>query len=141
MAIHFSEEFADRPFHPTAYEFVLASLDRTIRSFDPPRHVSGREVLDGLGRDANGEFGPMAAHVLFHWGIRSGPDVGSIVFDLVDRGVLARTEEDRPEDFEIEGDFLDRLEADYYRDHPGFAEPGQGAGGRGTRPGPGSGSL
>jgi uncharacterized repeat protein (TIGR04138 family) len=124
MQIRFDEEFADRPYHPGAYEFVLQSLHRTIRSFDPPRHVSGQEVLAGLSRDAREQFGPLAAHVLFHWGIKAGPDVGTIVFDLVDRGVLARREEDRLEDFDGSG-FLDRLEAEYYRDPPGFADPGE----------------
>ena len=125
MPIRFNEEFADRPFHPAAYEFVLRSLDRTIRGFDPPRHVSGAEVLAGLSRDAREQFGPMAAHVLFHWGITGGPDVGTIVFDLVERGVLARTDEDQPEDFADAGDLLAQLESDYYRDHPGFADSGQ----------------
>lgn len=124
MPIRFSEEFADRPFHPAAYEFVLHSLDRTIRSLDPPRHISGQELLAGLGRDARREFGPLAAHVLTQWGIGAGRDVGTIVFDLVDRGILARTEDDRPEDFETAEDFPARLEADYYRDHPGFADGG-----------------
>jgi uncharacterized repeat protein (TIGR04138 family) len=129
MPIPFSETFADRPFHALAYEFVLQSLDRTIHSLDPPRHISGLELLDGLHRDARREFGPMAAHVLFHWGITSGPDVGTIVFDLVDRGILARTEDDQPEDFAVVEDFLGRLEADYYRDHPGFADSGDRMGG------------
>jgi uncharacterized repeat protein (TIGR04138 family) len=79
-------------------------------------------VLDGLRRDAHEQFGPMAAHVLFHWGITGGPDVGTIVFDLVDRGILARTEDDRPEDFAMVDDFLGVLEATWYRDHPGFEE-------------------
>lgn len=122
MVIRFSEEFAGRPFRPAAYEFVLASLDRTIRSFDPPRHVTGQEVLAGIARDASGEFGPMAAYVLFNWGIAEGSDVGTIVFDLVERGILARTEEDRPEDFAIAEDFLDRLEREYHASHPGFAD-------------------
>ncbi len=129
MPVRFSETFADRPFNALAYEFVLQSLDRTIHSLDSPRHISGLELLDGLHRDALREFGPMAAHVLFHWGITGGPDVGTIVFDLVDSGILARTEEDQPEDFAVVEDFLGRLEADYYRDHPGFADSGDRMGG------------
>lgn len=125
MQIRFEEEFADRPFNPAAYEFVLHSLDRTIRTCDPPRHVSGQEVLTGLRRDAYEQFGPMAAHVLFHWGITGGPDVGTIVFDLVERGILARTEDDRPEDFAKGDNFLQELEAGYYRDHPGFVDRGE----------------
>jgi uncharacterized repeat protein (TIGR04138 family) len=124
MSDRFSKEFADRPFDPADYEFVLNSLDRTIRSLDPPRHISGQELLAGLGRDARREFGPMAAHVLSQWGIEAGRDVGTIVFDLVDHGILARTEDDTPEDFEVVADFPARLEADYYRDHPGFADSG-----------------
>jgi uncharacterized repeat protein (TIGR04138 family) len=122
MPIRFDEEFADRPYHPAAYEFVLQSLDCTIRACDPPRHVTGMEVLAGVRRDAHDQFGPMAAHVLFHWGISGGPDVGTIVFDLVDRGILARTEDDRPEDFAKVDDFLGELEATWYRNHPGFDE-------------------
>ena len=124
MPLRLDEPFADRPFDPAAYEFVLQSLDRAIRHLDPPRHISGSELLEGVSREARREFGPMAAHVLKHWGISGAEDIGTIVFDLVDRGILARNEEDQPEDFAGANDFLGRLESEYYRDHPGFAEPG-----------------
>ena len=79
MKIRFDEEFADRPYNPAAYEFVLQSLDRTIRICDPPRHVSGGEVLAGLRRDAHEQFGPMAAHVL-----EGGPDFRLLVKNAID---------------------------------------------------------
>jgi uncharacterized repeat protein (TIGR04138 family) len=45
------------------------------------------------------EYGPMALSVLNHWGIQSTMDFGEVVFHLVDKGVLGKTEDDRREDF------------------------------------------
>jgi uncharacterized repeat protein (TIGR04138 family) len=41
----------------------------------------------------------MALMVLEDWGLRSCEDVGEIVFNMVDAGLLAKTEQDSREDF------------------------------------------
>lgn len=109
-----------RPYAPEAYEFVMQALDATLRALDRPRHVSGRELLEGIRRCATEEFGPMAKHVLNCWGVHDTADFGVIVFDLVQRGVLAKTAEDDIRDFQGGYDFAQVFERDYYREHPAF---------------------
>jgi uncharacterized repeat protein (TIGR04138 family) len=93
-----------------AYWFVRASLDHTIRMLQKPdsgpaRHVSGQQLLEGLRLFALQEYGPMARTVLRTWGITTTQDVGEIVFNLVGKGVLGKTPEDRKADFADGYDF------------------------------------
>lgn len=109
-----------RPYRPEAYEFVMQALDVTLRSLERPRHVSGQELLSGIRSCAVTEFGPMAKHVLNCWGVHTTRDFGEIVFDLVQRGILAKTEDDDIGDFQEGFDFAEAFERDYYEDHPAF---------------------
>jgi uncharacterized repeat protein (TIGR04138 family) len=93
-----------------AYYFVREGLDYTIemlkkKSRGVGRHVSGQELLDGLRRFALKEFGPMAKTVLTYWGVKKCEDFGEIVFHMVDKGILGKTEQDTPEDFKGGYDF------------------------------------
>jgi len=88
-----------------AYAFVRAGLDFTVRRLDTPRHVSGQELLDGLREFALAEFGPMTKTVLNGWGIRCTEDVGEIVFNMVESGLLGKTEKDSRADFSNGYDF------------------------------------
>jgi uncharacterized repeat protein (TIGR04138 family) len=82
-----------------AYLFVREGLDHTVRQLDKPRHVSGQELLEGIREYALEEFGPVARRVLSEWGINECLDFGNIVFNLVNHGLLGKTEEDSIEDF------------------------------------------
>jgi len=93
-----------------AYYFVREGLDFTIKmlkkdSRGAGRHVSGQELLDGLRRYALDQFGPMAKTVLAHWGVKHCEDFGEIVFCMVDKGILGKTEQDTREDFKSGYDF------------------------------------
>lgn len=90
-----------------AYAFVRAGLDYTVRRLDKPRHVSGRELLDGIREFALAEFGPMTKTVLNGWGIQRTEDVGEIVFNMVETGLLGKTEKDSRADFAGGYDFDD----------------------------------
>ena len=89
----------DRRYHPDAYAFVLATLQDTVRRLERPRHVTGQELLDGLRRYALDQFGPMTLTVLSAWNLNSTDDLGAVVFNLIESGLLTKTPEDRPEDF------------------------------------------
>ena len=82
-----------------AYIFVREGLDHTVKTLDKPRHVSGTELLDGMRAYALQEFGPVTKRVLSEWGINECVDFGHIVFNLVEEGLLGKTEEDSIEDF------------------------------------------
>lgn len=87
-----------------AYVFLREALDFTIKLLKKPdegpaRHVTGAELLEGVRQYALQEYGPMARTVLGRWGVRRCEDFGEIVFNLVGKGILGRTEQDRKEDF------------------------------------------
>ena len=88
-----------------AYSFVMAGLHYTVCKLLKPRHVSGRELCEGLKDYALEQFGPMARTVLEYWGIRSTEDFGQIVFLLIEAELLKKTEEDSIRDFDNIFDF------------------------------------
>lgn len=103
----------DPRFHGKAYLFVLSALHVVMESLAHPRHISGRELAEGVRRLALERFGPLARTVLEHWGIRQTEDMGDIVFLLVDCGILMKQEEDSPEDFRAIFDFEEAFERNY----------------------------
>jgi uncharacterized repeat protein (TIGR04138 family) len=100
----------DARYDHDAYYFVREGLDFTIKmlkkeSRGAERHVSGQELLDGLRRYALDQFGPMAKTVLTFWRVNQCEDFGEIVFRMVDKGILGKTEKDTPDDFRGGYDF------------------------------------
>lgn len=102
----------DSRYHRDAYLFVKDALDHTQKLVgkekrEQPRHVTGQELLEGIRGYALAQFGPMAELVFAEWGVRCCEDFGEIVFNLVDIGLLGKTEEDRREDFQNGYNFHD----------------------------------
>lgn len=102
----------DPRFDKGAYFFVRQGLDHTIKQLkDSPEratnHVTGPELLSGIREFALDQFGPMAFTLLDTWGVRRCEDFGDIVFNLVEAGVLGKTENDKREDFSGGYDFED----------------------------------
>lgn len=89
----------DSRYRAAAYLFVRAGLDHTVKQLAKPRHVSGQELLEGMREFALLEYGPVAKRVLSEWGINECVDFGNIVFNLVNEGLLGKTDEDSIEDF------------------------------------------
>jgi uncharacterized repeat protein (TIGR04138 family) len=100
----------DPRFHETAYVFVISALHSVIEGLPEPRHISGRELAEGVRDLALDRFGPMARTVLEHWGIRATSDVGDIVFLLIDTGILIKQDEDDRRDFADVFDFDDAFD-------------------------------
>jgi len=88
-----------------AYTFVRNGLDYTVRRLKKPRHVSGQELLDGIREFALNEFGPMTKTILNGWGIERTEDIGEIVFNMIETGLLGKTESDSRADFADGYDF------------------------------------
>jgi uncharacterized repeat protein (TIGR04138 family) len=82
-----------------AYHFVLMALQRVIRSLPKPRHISGAELSEGCRDLAIAEYGPLARTVLQYWGITTTEDFGELIFNLLDRGILIKTNADSKKDF------------------------------------------
>jgi uncharacterized repeat protein (TIGR04138 family) len=89
----------NRAFKREAYYFVLAALDFTLSKLEKPRHVTGRELLDGVRQFGQEQFGLLCLPVFSHWGITETEHFGQIVFSLVESGLLSKNEEDSLDDF------------------------------------------
>jgi uncharacterized repeat protein (TIGR04138 family) len=102
-------------YNEAGYVFVLSALNYVLQRLPEPRHISGRELVEGVRDLALDRFGPMARSVLEHWGIHETVDVGDIVFALVEHGILIKQDEDTRADFENIFDFDDAFEPPYPR--------------------------
>lgn len=109
---------SDKRYTAEAYVFVQGGLDHTVRLLEKPRHISGQELLAGLREYALKEYGPVSKRVLSEWGINSCIDFGNIVFNLVNEGLLGKTEEDSIEDFLGGYDFAEAFIQPFRPSHP-----------------------
>jgi uncharacterized repeat protein (TIGR04138 family) len=100
-------------YHESAYVFILSALHYVIERLPEPRHITGRELAEGVRDLALERFGLMARTVLEHWGIHATVDVGQLVFALVEAGILIKQEEDNLRDFEHVFDFDEAFGAEY----------------------------
>ena len=93
-----------------AYLFLREALDHTQKLFvkkGEVRHVSGKELLEGVRDYALNQYGPMALMVLETWGMKTSADIGEIVFNMVEANVLAKTDQDTREEFKDVYDFAE----------------------------------
>ena len=101
-------------YSPAAFKFVYEGLGYTVQNIaDEPRHVSGQTLCEGLRRMAIEKYGRLALLVLNSWGIRTTRDFGEIVFNLVEAGLLSRTDNDTREDFTDVYDFEQAFEREF----------------------------
>jgi uncharacterized repeat protein (TIGR04138 family) len=100
----------DPRYQRDAYLFVKDALDHTQKlvlkeNKGELRHVSGQELLGGIREYALTQFGPMTQMVFEEWGIKRCEDFGEIVFNMVEIGLLGKTDQDSREDFANGYDF------------------------------------
>jgi uncharacterized repeat protein (TIGR04138 family) len=101
----------DLRYHREAYLLVRAALDFTQKTVSRKQrhgyHVTGQELLDGIRDFTLAQFGPMTITVLDEWGLTRCEDFGEIVFNMVEHGLLAKTDSDSRADFQGGYDFDD----------------------------------
>lgn len=91
-----------------AFHFVRHSLDYAMRvahqnPYELPereRHMSARQLSEGILEFAILQFGPHARATLQGWNIYSSDDVGQIVYAMVDGGLMQVNEDDLASDFD-----------------------------------------
>jgi uncharacterized repeat protein (TIGR04138 family) len=88
-----------------AYVFLYQALDRTQNMVGVRRHVTGQELLEGVRELAIELFGPLTLMVFKHWNLTCSEDFGRMVFHLVERELMGKTDEDKLEDFSSNYDF------------------------------------
>ena len=89
----------DRRYPLEAYRFMFESLDYTLAGLEKVRHVRGPELLDGVREYAIEQFGLMARPVFRCWNIKETRDLGNVVFNLVDAGLMGKSGDDTIEEF------------------------------------------
>jgi uncharacterized repeat protein (TIGR04138 family) len=109
----------DSRFARDAYAFVREALDFTQKlAFKEARgnirHVSGQELLDGIRQFALQQFGPMAVTVFEEWGVKDCRSFGEIVFNMVEIGLLAKTDKDSRDDFQNGYHFTDAFRKPFW---------------------------
>jgi uncharacterized repeat protein (TIGR04138 family) len=109
----------DTRFARDGYAFVREALDFTQKlagkeARGPIRHVSGQELLGGIRKFALEQFGPMVVTVFEEWGVKSCRDFGEIVFNMVEIGLLAKTDKDTRDDFQNGYDFTDAFRKPFW---------------------------
>lgn len=95
-------------FHPQAYSFLSEALKTAqdilgnpveIAHADETHHISGPELLEGVRVLGLRRYGPMASVVFGYWGLHSTDDFGRMVFEMIDRGEMRKSERDQLSDF------------------------------------------
>jgi uncharacterized repeat protein (TIGR04138 family) len=82
-----------------AYRFIYEGLDHTVKNIGCKRHVTGRELAEGMRNLAIEQFGGLALMVFNGWNVRKTVDFGHMVFNLVEAGLMSRSDSDSIEDF------------------------------------------
>lgn len=95
------------------YVFLLEVLHQAVNREDTSHHLGAREVVEAVRDLAIDRYGPLARTVLGFWGIRSSEDIGRLVFQMIDRGILLRSDQDHPGQFTDLLDFERAFDAEY----------------------------
>jgi uncharacterized repeat protein (TIGR04138 family) len=109
----------DRRFTREAYHFTREALDHTQKLISREnrgavRHVTGQELLEGIRQFALQQYGPMTVTVLEEWGLKNCRDFGEVVFNMVESGLLAKTDKDTREDFKQGYDFTEAFRKPFW---------------------------
>ena len=109
----------DPRFARDAYHFTREALDYTQKLISREnkgtvRHVTGQGLLEGIRQYALQQYGPMTVTVLEEWGVRNCRDFGEIVFNMVESGLLAKTEKDTRDDFQQGYEFTDAFRKPFW---------------------------
>jgi uncharacterized repeat protein (TIGR04138 family) len=113
-------------YHQNAYHFVYEALRFTQQSLNrasaadgeesEDAHISGVELLGGIREFGLSQFGLLTRTVFRHWGIRSTGDFGRIVFELISKGKMSKTDRDQLSDFFDVYDFEEAFDRNYQVD-------------------------
>ena len=99
----------DPRFPAEAYYFVRDGFEYVahdlVEKEGKIRHLSGRELADGLKEFALDEYGPMAFFTLGQWNIHATADFGELVYNLIRMGRFSQNKGDKKSDFDNLYDF------------------------------------
>jgi len=76
-------------------------------------HLSGQQLCEAARVLAIEQYGLLAQVVLAHWGIRSTKDIGNLVYNLINIGLMKKSRADRREDFDDVYEFDEAFQQDF----------------------------
>lgn len=103
----------DRRYSRQAYCFVMDALNYITSRMSDRRHITGQELSRGIRDYAVQQFGIATRLVLEQWGIVKTRQIGDIVFNLIDGGLMRKTDEDSIDDFNEVFDFETEFDSKY----------------------------
>lgn len=111
----------DPRYERSAYLFVRDGLEHAVKELKKrdasrarvSRHVTGRELAEGLREYALDQYGPLARTVLNSWGLHETIHFGDVVYNFIEYNVFSKTEADRREDFADVYNFEDAFDAPF----------------------------
>ena len=92
----------DPRYSEDAYRFVTEAVTFSVNRLEAHRHVTARELMEGIRDYAAQEYGALAHEVLTSWGVATASDVGEIVYKLIGVELLSASPGDKRSDFDID---------------------------------------
>ncbi|GEM_PF-1519302 len=98
-----------------AYLFVSKAVNYTVEKYtrkkgkrkSPGHHVTGEELIHGFLELLISDYSVFAPDVLLYWNVNTGHDIGIIVYNMIEAGVLSAAPDDRLEDFDAVDNLYD----------------------------------
>lgn len=116
----------DPRFHPNAYLFLLQALNHSSKNNmknieeepDNPeiRHISGPQLLESIRVLALLEFGYLARAVFNSWGIVETYSWGEIVYNMISKKLLTKSDKDNRQDFKNVFDLENGLDRAFFKE-------------------------
>jgi len=91
----------------------LGRGEETLKRSRRERHLSGQELCEAIRQFAVNQYGYMAKVVLNRWGIRETRDFGEIVYNMINVGIMKKSNRDRKSHFDGVYDFDDVFENEF----------------------------
>lgn len=103
----------DKRYSPEAYIFTIEALYYKLAKIGKKRHLTAKELLDGIVELGKEKYGLLSLEIFRSWGCRTTDDFGEIVFSLIEIGEFSKTPEDKKEDFHNVFDLEEKLKKEY----------------------------
>ncbi len=104
---------SDPRFTLDAYLLINRGLRYAHQITGKKSHITAEELLEAIRQLMTKRYGQMAKAVLNSWGIFSTDDIGKVVFNLVNAGLMLEEEVDPIEKFHSVYDFETAFVEDY----------------------------
>lgn len=105
---------SDKRYKLEAYAFIRDALQYAQEAIYPDsdpteegeeRHLTGQQLCEAIREFSRNQYGMLAKTVLNDWGINKTDDFGEIVYNLIEIGLMKKSDSDRKEDFNGAYDF------------------------------------